>query len=218
MKVVIVGGGKVGHHLARVLRRERKPVVVIELDQERAEEVANETGALVIHGDGTDVRILQEADLEHATRLVAVTGSDEDNLVACQLARTAFDCPEVLARVNDPRNERTFTALNVPLVSVTSHLVQLLGQKIDLGELNRIATLGDGAVLIVEVEVPENRSPVAVAALGLPEPTLLAAIRRGKEVIIPDGTSQIVPGDRVVAVTQAESEELTRSVLRGEYT
>ena len=127
MKVVIVGGGKVGHHLARVLRRERKPVVVIELDQERAEEVANETGALVIHGDGTDVRILQEADLEHATRLVAVTGSDEDNLVACQLARTAFDCPEVLARVNDPRNERTFTALNVPLVSVTSHLVQAVG-------------------------------------------------------------------------------------------
>jgi trk system potassium uptake protein len=218
VKVVIVGGGKVGHHLATVLRRERKPVVVIELDQERAEEVANETGALVIHGDGTDVRILEEADLEHATRLVAVTGSDEDNLVACQLARTAFDCPEVLARVNDPRNERTFTALNVPLVSVTSHLVQLLGQKIDLGELNRIATLGDGAALIVEVEIPANRSPVAVAALGLPDPTVLAAIRRGREVLIPDGTSQIVPGDRVVAVTMAESEERTRSVLRGEYT
>lgn len=217
MKVVIVGGGKVGHHLASVLRKDRTPVVVIELDAERAHEVADDTGALVINGDGTDVRILEEADMEHATRLVAVTGSDEDNLVACQLARTAFDCPEVLARVNDPRNERTFRSLDVPLVSVTSHLVQLMSQKIDLGDLNRLATLGENAAGIIEVEIPADRSPVAVAALGLPEPTVLAAIRRGDQVIIPDGTAQVIPGDHVVAVTMTPNEEKTRAVLRGEY-
>lgn len=217
MKVLIVGGGKVGGHLARVLRGDHVPVVVIERDGERAQRLADTTGALIIEGDGTDVRLLAEADAEHASYLVAVTGRDEDNLVACQLARTAFGCPRVLARVNDPRNERTFAALDVPWVSVTDLLVQIIGQQMEVSELSRIAALGDGKASLIEVEVPAGRSPVAVAALGLPDSTLLAAIRRGEEMIIPGGSVQVLPGDRVMAVTLVENEEAVRAVLRAEY-
>lgn len=145
MRVVIVGGGKVGSHLARELRRNGLAVVVIESDEARALEVAEDTGALVIEGDGTDVRILAEADVDHAGYLVAVTGADEDNLVACQLARTSFGCQKVLARVNDPRNDRTFEALGVPWVGVTDLLVQVLSRQMDLAHLTRVATLGDEA-------------------------------------------------------------------------
>ncbi len=217
MKVLIVGGGKVGGHLTEVLTEDRAVVVVIEMDAAHAKELAEETSALVIQGDGTDVRILDEADCEHADYLVAVTGSDEDNLVACQLARTAFGCEKVLARVNDPRNARTFDALAVPRVSVTDLFVQVLEQQLDLGDLTRVAALGKGEASLVEIEVPTGRSPAAVAALGLPANTVLAAIRRGDEVLIPAGQDQVMPGDKIMVVTFAHNEEETRAVIRGEY-
>jgi len=217
MKVIIVGGGKVGGHLARVLTADKAAVVVIEIMADHARQLAEDTKALVIEGDGTDVRILEEADCEHADYLVAVTGSDEDNLVACQLARTAFDCDKVIARVNDPRNARTFEALGVPRVSVTDLFVQVLEQQLDVGDLTRVATLGKGEASLVEIEVPPGRSPAAVAALGLPDNTVLAAIRRGDEVLIPAGNDQVLPGDRIMVVTFSHNEEEARAVVRGEY-
>lgn len=217
MRFLVVGGGKVGSHLARVLVSERNTVVVVEMDTSRGQELASQSKVLVIEGDGTDVRILEEADCRHADYLVAVTGSDEDNLVACQLARTAFDCEKVLARVNDPRNERTFAELDVPSVSVTDLLVQILGQHLDVGEVNRLAALGEGEAGLVEIQVPSDRSPAAVAALGLPDSTVLAAIRRGDEIIIPSGADQVLPGDRIMLVTFTKNEEEVRSVIRGEY-
>ncbi len=166
MKVIIIGGGKVGGHLARILTARKDSVVVIEMSETRAQNVAQQTRALVIEGDGTDVRILSEADCSHADYLIAVTGSDEDNLVACQLARTAFGCDRVLARVNDPRNEPTFEALGVPQVSVTGLFVQILGQHLEVQDLNRVAALGRGEAGLIEIEVPAARSPAAVAALA----------------------------------------------------
>jgi trk system potassium uptake protein TrkA len=217
MKVIIIGGGKVGGHLARILTARKDAVVVIEMSETRAQNVAQQTRALVIEGDGTDVRILSEADCSHADYLIAVTGSDEDNLVACQLARTAFGCDRVLARVNDPRNEPTFEALGVPQVSVTGLFVQILGQHLEVQDLNRVAALGRGEAGLIEIEVPAARSPAAVAALGLPDSTVLAAIRRDDSIIIPTGTDQVLPGDKVMVVTFSHNEEEVRAVIRGEY-
>lgn len=216
MKVVIVGGGKVGGHLARVLTRDRIPVVVIEANPDHARALAEESRALVLEGDGTDVRIQKEADVEHANYLVAVTGNDQVNLVACQLARTAFGCKRVLARVNDPRNDRTFEALGVPWVSVTDLLVQILGQHLDVSDLTRVATLGKGEAGLIEIEVPPGRTPAEVATLALPGSTVLAAIRREDTIIIPDGSARIGPGDRIMVVTFTSNEEEVRRVIRGE--
>ncbi|MGA7269550.1 MAG: NAD-binding protein [Acidimicrobiia bacterium] len=216
MKVVIVGGGKVGGHLARVLTRDRIPVVVIEANPDHARVLAEESRALVLEGDGTDVRIQKEADVEHANYLVAVTGNDQVNLVACQLARTAFGCRRVLARVNDPRNDRTFEALGVPWVSVTDLLVQILGQHLDVADLNRVASLGKGEAGLIEIEVPVGRTPAEVASLNLPDSTVLAAIRRQETIIIPDGSALIGPGDRIMVVTFTSNEEEVRRVIRGE--
>lgn len=205
-----------GGHLARVLTRDRIPVVVIEANPDHARVLAEESRALVLEGDGTDVRIQKEADVEHANYLVAVTGNDQVNLVACQLARTAFGCRRVLARVNDPRNDRTFEALGVPWVSVTDLLVQILGQHLDVADLNRVASLGKGEAGLIEIEVPPGRTPAEVASLNLPDSTVLAAIRRQETIIIPDGSALIGPGDRIMVVTFTSNEEEVRRVIRGE--
>lgn len=213
MKTVIVGGGKIGSFLARELRRNRHAVVVIERDPRRARKVAEDTGALVIEGDGTDVEILREADVARAGYVIALTGKDEDNLVACQLARTAYDCEHVLARVNDPRNGRTFEALKVPWVSVTDMLVRYLSEQMDISELVKLATLGDGAANLVEIEVPRDRVSVPVNKLALPESTIIAAVIRAGGVIIPHGDTIIEGGDRVVVVTLGDAQDEVHDAL-----
>ncbi len=213
MRIVVVGGGKVGGYLAREFRQARHAVVVIEADPERARVVGEETGALTLVGDGTDVGILEEADVARAGFFLAVTGHDEDNLVACQLARTAFGCTKLLARVNDPRNGATFEALGVPAVSVTDLLVQVISRELDLQELVRVALLERGQLSLIEVEIPDSVPPRSLREISLHASTVLVALRREGELLVPDATTVIEPGDRVLAVTQLHLEDELRNAL-----
>jgi Trk K+ transport system NAD-binding subunit len=126
MRVIVMGGGKVGGFMARELQEGSHAVIVIEHNTSHAQQVAEETGALVIEGDGTDLELLEDIEIRPTDLFVAVTGVDEDNLVACQLVRTAFGVKKVLARLNDPRNRPTFDALRIPVVSVTDLLAQVI--------------------------------------------------------------------------------------------
>ena len=90
MYILIVGAGNVGYFLARRLCAQSHTVSVVDKDKPLCEEVAKEIEALVINGDGCDPRILQEAGIERADVVAAVTGDDEDNLIICQLAKERF--------------------------------------------------------------------------------------------------------------------------------
>jgi|FLYL01.1.fsa_nt_gi trk system potassium uptake protein TrkA len=216
MRTVIVGGGKVGAFLARELRAGGYAVVVVERDQERARELAEESDALVVNGDGTDLRLLTELELRPDDFLLALTGADQDNLVACQLARISFGIERVLARLNDPRNRRTFEALEIPVVSVTDLIVQVISHEMDLRELVRVALLGRGEVSLFEVEIPEGAVIRKVGDVPLPPSSVLVAIRRDGEVVVPHGESELRPGDRVLVVTLISLEDEVRDCLLGE--
>ena len=113
MNIILVGGGKVGYFLAKSLVRDRHHCVLIEKDPSICEEIARDLGITVIHGDACEGRVLEDAGIARADVLVAVTGSDANNLVACQLAKQFFRIKRTLARVNDPQNERPFSQLGV---------------------------------------------------------------------------------------------------------
>lgn len=213
MRLIVVGAGKVGAHLARELRRARHAVVLIERDEERARSVSEETEALCLMGDGTDVRLLEQAEAERADWLVAVTGRDEDNLVACQMARVAFGVQNVLARLNDPRNHRTFDALNVPVVSVTDLLAQVITHEVDVEQLIRVSLLGRGSVSLIEAEVPADLPTRLVVELELPAHSVLVSVIRGDEVIVPGPRTEIRGGDRILAVTTVEHEDEVRRAI-----
>lgn len=215
MRIVIIGGGKVGSNLAGTLREGGHGVIVIELREDRAEDIAEETHALVVAGDGTDVSLLKEVGVDRADIVLAVTGSDDVNLVACQLARTAFGCINVLARLNDPKNRRTFDALEVPVVSVTEMIAKVISRELDLEKMFRIDTLGKGEVTIFEVEIPEECGRREVRSVELPPSSVLVAIRREGAVVVPGATSELLPGDRVVAVTLLDREEQVQRALIG---
>ncbi|MDF1595181.1 MAG: TrkA family potassium uptake protein [Acidimicrobiia bacterium] len=213
MRIVIIGGGKVGGFLAKQLREAGHTITVIEKDESNAEELAAEADVLCLLGDGTDVALLRRADTQRADYLLALTGRDEDNLVACQLARTAFGTPRVLARLNDPRNRRTFDALKVPVVGFTDLVANVISKELDVGELARVALLDRGDVSLLEIVIPDESPPREVASLTLPPSSILVAVRREGTVLVPGPETTIQPGDRILAVTRTETEERVRDAL-----
>ena len=207
MRVIVMGGGKVGGFLARELRTLGHAVIVLELNRAHAERVAEETGALAIEGDGTDLGLLAELDLRHTDLFVAVTGVDEDNLVACQLVRASFGVSKVLARLNDPRNHATFDALKIPVVSVTDLLVRVISQELEFAELVRVALLGRGELSVFQVNVPDNLPPRLVHELVVPDDAILVAVERGEEAYVPHGNFTLMSGDRITAVSKLDLED-----------
>jgi trk system potassium uptake protein TrkA len=211
----MVGGGKVGGYLARELAEVGHGVIVIEEDEAHATALGEEADALVVCGDGCDMALLESVGVRKADYFLAVTGRDEDNLVACQLARTAFGVTKVLARLNDPRNRPAFDALSVPVVAVTDLLVQVISRELDVTDLARVALLGRGEVSLLEVEIPKTADPRLVPEIRLPPSSVLVAIRRDDGVRVPRATTMIEPGDRVLAVTLVDYEDEVRDALVG---
>ena len=216
MRIVIIGAGKIGRHLARELAEAGHAVTVAESDAEVARQLAESVDALVLEGDGTSMSILKDAEVSRADWLLAVTGQDEVNLTACELAET-MGADRVLARLNDPRNRATFDALGIPVVAVTDLISQLISREIDFFHLERIALLARGRISLIEVEVGPDIPARKVVDLGLPAQTVIVAVTRekdGGEVLVPRGDTVIEPGDRVLAVTSVDHEPEVRAALR----
>ncbi len=213
-----MGGGKVGSFLAEILEAKGHQVTVIERNRELCERIASRTQAVVIEGDGCDLRFQEEAEVGAADVFAAVTGDDDDNLVACQLARTHFQVPRAVARVNNPKNERIFNRLGIDAISSTTVIAQLIEERTTVGDIITLHTLKKGKLAVVELDLPEDRCrscEVPLKDLGLPRGCVLVSIIRGDEVIIPQGSSVLQPGDTVIAVTEPEKEADLKRALTG---
>lgn len=216
MYAVIVGGGRIGRYIAKDMTDKGHDVTVIERLAARCEQLVAETDVLVIEGDAGDVRYLEQAHVDRADVFVATTHEDDDNLVACQLAKIEFGVKRAISRVNTPKNVEIFEKLGIEAVSSTRLISELLEHEFTVGELIRLSSLRGGRVSLVELRIPDDgRPPRAVQDLGLPLDAVLVCIFRGEETIIPRGTAEVEPGDDVVALTTPDLEEELRNVLVG---
>ncbi len=216
MYVVIVGGGRIGRHVARDLYDKGHEVTVVERVASRCEQLVVETEVLVIEGDACDVRYLEQAHTDRADAFVATTHEDDDNLVACQLARIEFGVRRAISRVSTPKNVEIFEALGIEPVSSTRLISELLENEFSVGELIHLTSLKGGQVQLVELRIPEGSTapqPRALQDLDLPAEAIIVALFRGNETVIPHGATQILPGDEVVALTTPELEARITSVL-----
>ncbi len=212
MKVVLVGGGKVGSFLAMELVSAGHFVAVVEANEDRAQAVADDVNAVVIHGDGTNVGALEAASVRDADWLLAVTGLDEVNLVACELGQT-LGADRVLARLNTPWNRPTFDALKIPVVGITDLMVQVISQEVAVSDLHRIAVIGRGELSLCELDIPRSFTPIELQNLTLPEPSVVVAVLREDHAIVPQATTQLRPGDRITAVTTIAQESELHQVF-----
>ena len=217
MFVLIVGAGMVGRHLADILIRDNHRVVMIEKNPAVATQVAQETGVRVVAGDGDDPKVLEEAGARGADALFAVTGEDEDNLVACTLAKSEFLIRRVLARVNNPRNEWMFGKdMGVDIaVNQAALMAQLLEEEMTLGDLVTLLRLREGEVALVEKPIPAGSKPVGrqIKDLGLPEEAVCVAVLRGGGVLFPRLDSTLRADDRLIVLTTTEQEQRVAEAL-----
>jgi trk system potassium uptake protein TrkA len=220
MYVVINGGGKVASYLARQLLERQHVVALIEKREDIAHKLASELpdGALVIHGDGCDSVYQEDAGVSRADVFVAATGDDDDNLVACQLAKVAFGVPRTVARVNNPKNEHIFHALGIEAISSTTIISRLIEEEATIGDIRTLMALRKGNMAIVEIELPIDRCVVCgkqVAELNLPVDCVIVALIRGEDAITVHGDTEMQPGDTVIAFTNVEHERALKKALTG---
>lgn len=220
MYIVINGGGKVGSYLARTMIGNGHDIALIEKRHEIVEKLIVELPeqALIIHGDGCDASFQDDAGVGRADVFVASTGDDDDNLVACQLAKVAFGVPRAVARVNNPKNEHIFNELGIEAISSTTIIVRMIEEEATVGDLRTLISLRQGNMAIVEIELPTDRCVVCnkkVSELPLPVDCVLVALIRDEEAITVHGDSMLQPGDVVIAFTAVEHERALKKALTG---
>ncbi len=220
MYIIVVGGGRVGYYLTRALLEEGHEVLIVEKDANTCEAINDELGSICVRGDGCEVATLAEVGTERADMLIAVTGDDEDNLVACQVAKHKFNVPCTMVRITNPKNETLFKKLGVDVtVSSTNIILEHIEERVPTHPLTHLLAIENSGQEIVEIKIPPKSTTVgkSVRELSLPPGSKLAlVIRKEGENHIPTLNTIFRAGDRVIALTTPESEEALRATLRGD--
>jgi len=216
--VLIAGGGKVGYYLASTLKENGYAVGMIEADAARAESISDSLGITVIVGDATELETLEDAEAAEAGYFVALTGSDEANLAACQMAKRAFAVHEAVARVSNPGNEALFKLLGVDAtICTTSVAAMTIGQVLPANGMRFSSIFSQGDVEMAEIEINEGshaRGKV-LSEIALPEDCLLIAVIRGGKVSFPRGRTVLEQDDKVFALTRRTNGPELRAALIG---
>ena len=220
--VVIMGGGGVAVQIATKLGRIPGVTVrVMERSSARAREIAADlpSSVMVLVGDSTDLDLLVEERIGDANVFVATTADDERNMVACQLARS-LGVERTVAMVNKSSYRQIYDLLGVdraisPRVLCANHILRFVRSR----SVASIAVIANGRAEVLEVVayLRDGKSERKVKSLGLPRGTVLGAIVRGNEVIIPSGESTVKNGDNVIIFTLPENLSAVDEVFRNPH-
>jgi len=218
MYIIVVGGGKVGYYLSKTLLSEGHEVLILEKDAKKCEAICEELGSVVVRGDGCEARTLADAGTERADMLIAVTNEDEDNLVACQVAKNKFKVPRTIARINNPKNEALFKKLGIDVtVSSTNLILEHIEEEVPTHPLVHLLTLKGGSLEIVEVKIPQNSSVAGkrMKEIDLPPDSVICLMIGKWGAQVPSGDTILEAEAQVIAVTRPEAEEALRAALTG---
>ena len=218
MKVVIVGGGKVSYYLAKSIIEKGYKVVVINKDEKFCKEMAMKLKALVINGDGTKLNILSQAELLKEDIVVILTPRDHDNLMTAHLVRKFFGVERIVSLVNDPENVDIFKELGInAVVNLTLLINQTLETMMFADEIEQHIPIEEEKLVFLKFELPAD-SPVkdkALKDIKLPPESIVSAIIRENDVIIPRGDTVLKEGDRVFVMCSPRVQTRVTELLLG---
>lgn len=198
---MILGGGNVGFYLARELSSARVRVTLIEQDRKKAQKLVERLEhVLVIHGDGSDITLLRDENLEQMEAFVGVTGFDEQNLLLALMAKQ-YGVEKSVAKVSRQNFTKIINKMDIdaavnPVNITASHILKFVrGDRVASVSL-LLGGRGEVIEVIARDSMPYIGKPLH--KLQLPQGILVGAIVRGNQVIIPKGSSQIMAGDRII--------------------
>lgn len=215
MHIIIIGGGKIGISLAETLAVHKHDIAIIEADRKKCQEIADEFNGVVINGDATQMDVLKEAKVEKADFFVAVTSSEEVNLLSCLLAKEVCK-GKTLARVINPSYEKVFKKVGIDIVMSTEiALASQLEAMIIEPDVVDIAMIHRGNIEMLEFEVHEGSKALGkiVKTLEKPKGSVIVAIKKGDEFKIPDLNTRLKMGDRIIIIVKKELEGQVRKMF-----
>ncbi len=224
MSIIIIGAGEVGYHLAQRLSQEKQDVVVIDRDPEKIRRIQNNLDVQAIHGSGGSISLLRQAGIAEASLLIAVTNSDEVNMISCLVAGLQNKVPRKIARVRDPDYSALLPLfdkdhLDIDLViNPDREVVDMILKLMEVPGAVRVADFADGLVRMVGLPIQEG-NPIMGNSLEeirrkYPEAnTLIVAIQRGAKIFIPKGNDVLQAQDIVFSVSARDKVNETIEIL-----
>ncbi len=205
MYIIIVGSGRIGSELAKILANEGHNVVVIDKQAAAFKRLETDFNGLTVTGDGFDVDLLKEAGIEQADAFCTVTDNDNANIMSGQVAKKIFHVPKVLTRINDVQYAHIYKELGIDIVSSTQLLASMIRNKIIESRFSSFL-LEDSRLGTMEIEVGGKIAGKSVEELNLPGELLITAIiKKKKELIIPRLKDRVEQGDFLIGVVKTES-------------
>ena len=205
MYVIIVGCGRVGAELARLLSTEGHNVVVVDRKESTFTRLGDAFNGITLKGSGVSTKTLQDAGIEKTDVFCALTNSDNINIMASQVARGIFKVPRVIVRIYDPQRAGVYKTLGLDVLSETTLFASLIRDKIVDPMLSGYL-IETGELGVLEFPIAERSIGKTVGETNIPGEMLITVIRRPhKPVIIPEATTRLNRGDILVAVVKMES-------------
>jgi len=204
MYIIIVGCGRVGSELAKLLSTEGHNVVIIDNNVESFKRLGSAFNGLTLVGSGFNLELLRQAGIEKADAFCAVTNGDNTNLVCAQVARRIFKVSKVIARVYDPQRAHIYSALGLDIISGTILFAAMLRDKIIESRFSGFL-IETKELVGIEIEVKGALVGKTVQEVNIPGEFLVVAIRRFEGVILPPPETLLKEKDVLMAAVKVAS-------------
>lgn len=206
MKLIVIGCGRVGSQVSRLMSSQGHDVTVIDhRDTDAAARLGPDYKGRLISGLGFDRDILIEAGVEQADVLVAASSSDNANIVAARIARNIFKVPRVITRLYDPQRAEVYQRLGLLTISTTNWGAERVLELATHTDLDVIYNFGRGEVSIVAVEAPYTLAGRTVRDLNVIGEFNVVSITRDDKAFLPSAGTQFREGDVLHLVVQSSS-------------
>jgi trk system potassium uptake protein TrkA len=205
MKVLLTGAIASLQPLCDSFMSKGWEVVIVHQDRDECGRLARNSKALVVCGDPSSPEVLEDAGIRDSDAVLAATPVDSTNFAICQISASEFGVKKMLALVNEIGNEQVFEKVGIRSFSANAAISTLIQQMADLEEITGIGALADGRIQLAELRIREDWPCVGIPlqSLRMPGGSLVAAVLRTDEAIIPSGSTSLLPGDRVIVLATA---------------
>jgi len=219
MRVIIVGGGKVAYYLVKTLQPGNHHISLIELRKDICEKIATDYEVDVYNGDGTSIAMLEQANCENADYLVAVTGKDENNLIACEIAKKKFHVRQTVAKVNNPKNIEMFIRLGVDRpVSSTQILADIIEHEIEYEGMRIAFDIENTTKSIVEFVLSDSSAAINKKLMEYVFPggsRIVMITRADGSITMPHGDVMMKSGDKILMICdQSMFDEIWQTLVQ----
>lgn len=209
MYIVIVGCGRVGSELAKLLSSEGHNVVVVDRSQKSFDRLGRTFNGMTLVGNGFDAELLKQAGIAQADAFCSVTNGDNTNLVAAQVAKKIFKVPKVIARVYDPERANIYKVLGLDVISGTILFAAMIRDKIIESRFSSYL-IESKDVGVLEIQADSETIGKTVEEINMPGEFLIVMIKNIKAVTLPESKTKLQKNDVIMAVVKTASLDKVR--------